>query len=141
MTETISSTWRKARKDHECSFCNHRIHKGERYRFDVLKYDGEMFTWKAHEKCNYIAIEIWDYVDPDEGMSEEDFQQAVCDISRDFICPDCEKFDRDDPWAEDCECNEEDKVYELLQKYELYRAWRDHDFVGWKLRERKKKDE
>ena len=133
MTETISSEWRTARKVHKCDYCGDVIHAGERYHHAVMKYDGMVYTWDEHEKCDFIASEIWDYVDPDEGMTEEDFNEGCADLCRCFICPDCEKYDKDDI------CDEYyclDKVYDLLKEYELYRAWRDQCYDGWKLRKR-----
>ena len=112
MTEEISTTWRTARKAHTCNYCRRTIQPGERYEHYVGKYDGELYTWRAHEKCVFIAHEIWDYVDPDEGMNDDDFYEDECDES---YCM--------------------DKLYDFLKKYELY-SIREHYSLVWKCRER-----
>ena len=131
MTEEISTTWRTARKAHTCNYCRRTIQPGERYEHYVGKYDGELYTWRAHEKCVFIAHEIWDYVDQDEGMNDDDFYEGCSEVCRVFVCPDCGKWDTD-------ECDESycmDKLYDFLKKYELY-SIREHYSLVWKCRER-----
>ena len=139
MTEEIMSEWRKARKPHKCNYCGQTIEPGERYYRYVGKYDGEIYTWLGHEKCEYIAGEIWDYCDLDEGMSDEDFENGCFEVCRTFVCPDCEKWDAeyDGCYSEVSYCI--DKLYELFQTKELYREKRDiYGYSHWKLRDRKK---
>ena len=137
MTETIKSEWRKARKRHVCNYCGEFIEPGEKYLYSLQKYDGYLYSWESHEKCEFIAQEIWSYCDPDEGMTEEDFMEGVEEICHSFVCPDCEKYDPDD-WCEKRCCL--DKVYECLKEYELYRAKREGCLYTWKLRKREPKD-
>ena len=133
MLETISTTWRTALKEHRCSYCHGIIRPGERYEYSVNKFDGDIYEWKSHEKCAFIAGEIWDYADPDEGMDSDCFYEACSDVCRTFVCPDCGKWDTD-------ECDESyclDKLYDLFQTKELYRDHRDgYGYSYWKLRER-----
>lgn len=133
MLETISTTWRTALKEHRCNYCDGIIRPGERYEYSVNKFDGDIYEWKSHEKCAFIAGEIWDYADPDEGMDSDCFYEACSDVCRTFICPDCGK------WDTDC-CDESyclDKLYDLFQTKELYRDHRDgYGYSYWKLRER-----
>ena len=139
MTEEILSEWRKARKPHRCDLCNGTIEPGERYEHYVGKFDGEIYTFRSHEKCKYVSDEIWDYCDPDEGMGIDDFWEGCHDVCQTFVCPDCEKFD-----AEDGECHSGvayclDKLFDLFQTKELYREKRDiYGYSHCKIRDRKK---
>ncbi len=133
MIETISSCIRTARKQHTCDLCCGKIQPGEKYNYTYFNNDGQAYGWKEHEKCSYISGEIWDYCDPWDGMNEEIFKDAVIEICSSFVCPMCQ---------ENCvDCNQIDKVYDLLKKYELYMAKREGCCKEWKLRERKKDGE
>lgn len=137
MVETLKECERTARKRHICSFCGGYIEPGEKYDYETLKYDGYVYDWKSHQECSFIASEIWSYVDPDDGMTEDDFRDAVQDLCITFVCPDCEK------WGKEMgECIDDNgyclnKLYEALQKNELYRTRDRHNWPCWKLRPRK----
>lgn len=141
MPELICSKDCKARKPHICSYCNCIIEKGEIYNRNVLKYAGEIYDWNSHKECEYIARELNEYIDPLDGMSEDDFQEGCRDFCQTFVCPDCPHYDKE------ChECLEDgqyclDKIYEILQKYELVRKKEEsgnHWIRVFKLQERKK---
>lgn len=114
------------------------VHRaGGRYKSDTLVYEGSVYDWFSHEKCDFLANELWGYVDPDNsGMTADDFQEACQDFSAHFVCPDCEYWDGENHEcaADDCCCT--DKVYETLKKYELY-VTKERGFLCWKLRPRK----
>lgn len=137
MTEQICTEMRAARKEHICDYCRMPINRGERYERYTGKYDGEIYVWKSHEACAFLAQEVWEYADPDEGMSSDDFYEACCDVCRVFVCPDCEKWDKDNE-----ECGGSggfciDKMVALFQTRELYREKRDiYGYSHWKLKER-----
>lgn len=131
MIEIISSCIRTARKQHTCDLCGMKIQPGEKYNYAFCNNDGETYGWKGHEKCSFISDEIWDYCDPWDGMNEDIFKDAVGDICGSFVCPMCQE-------SSCSECNQIDKVYDLLKKYELYMAKREGCCQEWKLRERKK---
>lgn len=122
MSELIFETDRKARKTHTCSYCGGEITAGTTYRHAVLKYD-DVYVWKSHKECNHIASELWDYIDPDEGMTEDEFQEGCRDFARAFICPEC-------PMKSDCEgdCLHDNfidvvaKIYNILSANTLQRA-------------------
>lgn len=136
MSDILKSQWRKARKRHVCLFCNQYIEPGERYKYDVLAYEGSVYDWFSHEKCDFLVSELWEYVDPDDGMTDEAFQEACHEVCSHFVCPGCENWDR-----EEHVCNADnwyciDGLYEMLKKYELYMT-RESYFLCWKLRPRK----
>lgn len=135
MIETLKSCERTARKRHVCNFCGAYIEPGEKYALKTIVYDG-IYDWKSHKECHFIASEIWDYVDPDEGMTEDDFRGAVQELCSTFVCPDCERWDKE---AEECSDDAVycvHRLYEALQKNELYRTRGKYSWL-WKLRERK----
>ena len=132
MTELFSRIIRTARKEHICNYCGKKILLGEKYEVSVYKYDGEIYQWKSHEQCAFIAQAIWDYVDPDDGMSDYDFIEGCSDICIEFICPNCSKMDTGECDKRYCP----DKLYKLLQEKELYIDKQDGVISYWKLRDR-----
>lgn len=141
MNETLDRKLRKAKKDHRCDYCNDIIHKGEFYDWSKHICDGELYEWKTHEKCSFIADEIWDYAEPDEGMDSDLFSETLSDLCKVFICPDCAKFDKEQGCCEDDESYCLDKSYEFFKTHELYKDGRDiHYREIWKVRPRKEQE-
>ena len=143
MPNIIQQKDRKARKEHICSLCRGTIQKGEIYQYSVLEFCGEIYDWKEHKKCQYIASELWEYADPDDGMTDDDFIEVCHDFCLSFICPEC-------PHYKEHECEEDeifclDKVYNLLQTHELVRVSRKIGThwlpYAYKLRERTNKED
>lgn len=136
MIEKLRTTRRKARKPHVCDYCRGAINPGEVYQVDTLKYD-EIYTWKAHVKCTEIAAELWDYADPDDyGMDSDLFLETCADFCRIFVCPDCEKWDRE---ATDCRLDETyciDKAHAFLQDNEFYCTREKYGRRCWKCRKK-----
>jgi len=73
-----NSTKTKAVKDHKCNFCGGRIPKGHHYMRSSHILD-TVYTWKAHEECEEIAIRLkmYDNCDNDYGLTEEDFTEEI----------------------------------------------------------------
>lgn len=138
MPELLRSEIRTARKPHTCSLCGAEIKTGEQYGYDTYKFNGEVYDWKTHMECDAVSTFLWDYVDPDEGMTQDEFLEACDDVCRTFICPDCKHFDPEG--AEDGDsCRENGtscihKLYELSKKYYLS-CQRDtqHGWLKWRL--------
>jgi len=128
--EILVDTKRKARKPHTCSYCGEAILKGEMYDYSKLKsdYSDGLYEWKSHEKCSFIASELWSYIDPDEGMTEENFRDGCSDFCRAFICHDCPNADNE---AEECKLDKYfcvDKINEHLRTHDFRRV---KDSRGW----------
>lgn len=142
MVEEISKCVRKARKPHRCDYCGETIEKGERYQIATLKFDGELYNWRNHERCGRIAAEIWDFIDPDEGMSEDDFCEGCQEICRTFICPwHCTEFDRE---AGECRKDESfctKKMDEYFKTHDLIRDRESGNLFTWKCVESRKEGE
>ena len=125
MPEVISKSNPKARKQYECMLCGGTINKGEIYDRQVCKYDGEIYSFISHKQCNEISSMLWNYIDPDEGMTSEDFQEGIGYYCYQFICPHCDNWN-----SEDSECQVdydpmESRLYlvaERLKKYPLKRV-------------------
>lgn len=136
MPETLQRKERTARKPHICSYCGGLIENGEVYDWEKLACDGEIYEWKSHKKCSYIASELWSYIDPDDGMTAEDFQDGCRDFCQEFICQGCEQYIEE---SERCSKNKLyciDRVYDFLQTYELHKNRR----YGWfEVRKRREK--
>ena len=135
----MSSRERKARKDHKCIYCGETIPKGEVYIWEKGIYDGDIYEWHEHKKCYEVCNAIWDYVDadPDEGMTDQDFQDGCCEVCRCFICPDCPKYDNDTGECEDDVTYCIDKMAEFFQSHEFYREGRDkYGRERWKVRDK-----
>ena len=138
MPELLRSEIRTDRKPHTCSLCGAEIKTGEQYGCDTYTFNGEVYDWKTHMECDAVSTFLWDYVDPDEGMTQDEFLEACDDVCRTFICPDCEHFDSEG--AEDGDyCRENGtscihKLYELSKKYYLS-CQRDtqNGWLKWRL--------
>jgi len=129
MPETLQEKKRIARKNHICSYCGEVIEKGSTYDYAKLVYEGRLYEWKNHIDCGIIASSIWKYVDPDNGMTEEDFQEGCADFCNTFICPGCDKYNN-----ESDECNEDkryciDKITEVLKTNTFKRVKKDGDWM------------
>ena len=137
MPEILQRKGRTARKPHTCSYCGGVIEKGETYDWAKLAHEGEIYEWKNHKKCGFIASELWSYIDPDDGMTDEDFRDGCLEFCQRFICPDCKQYDKE---FEGCSKDESyciDKIYDFLQTHELYKDRREGWFEIWKCRKRK----
>lgn len=144
MPEILQEQDRKANRPHACSYCGCTIEKGEVYEWAKLKFEGRIYEWKNHKKCGYIASQLWEYADPDDGMTEDDFTDACRNFCRTFICPDCRMADKET--YDELECKDDrifctDKIYDFLQTHEFYKERRDGWAEVWKCRERKERTE
>lgn len=123
MVEVISSNDVKARKEHECGLCTEKIQKGETYNNQTCKFEGSIYTFKAHTQCKEIASMLWNYIDPDEGMTDQDFLDGVQEYCYGFVCSHCEKYIDEDCSIGNSYCL--DKVHTRLKekglKWEGYR--------------------
>ena len=129
-----------ARKQHKCDWCGKTISKGEEYERQKYKYDGEFYEWHAHLACCRVVSAIWDYADPDEGMSSDEFDSTCADVCGEFICPDCPKWNKEYGECEDDLSYCIDRMDEFFKTHELYRAERKSYFECWKCRERRTND-
>ena len=67
----------KARKDHQCNYCELKIEQGETYERSVHKMDGSVYQWKSHLGCSWIASKLNMYDHCDEGLTGEVFQENI----------------------------------------------------------------
>lgn len=122
MPQTLDKKDRLARKPHICSYCGGVIAKGETYEWAKLAYEGELYEWKNHKECGAIATTLRNYIDPDEGMTEEDFREGCAAFCGEFICPDCKDKEEDCYYCLD-------KIYDFLQKNDLKRITPQGDWT------------
>lgn len=129
---------RKARKQKKCDYCGETIKVGKVYDWSKYVYDGNIYEWRCHLECAAIASEIWDYADPDEGMTEDLFQDTCREVCQTFVCPDCPKWDSE---YQDCADDETyciSELFKFFQTHELYMAGREGYAHIWKAREKEK---
>ena len=129
-----------ARKKHTCDYCGEAINVGELHHWGKYIYDGHFYEWRSHLACKRIASAIWDYVDPDEGMSDQEFMDGCQEICQRFVCPDCPHWNKE---YDDCDKDESyclDRLDEFFKTYELYKAGRKAYYAIWKCREKEKQN-
>ena len=134
--EVIEVRDRKARKSYRCDYCGEVIEKGEEYSYQKNIFDGTFYEWRTHLACSRVASAIWDYCDPDDGMSEQDFYDGCREVCRRFVCPDCEIWNEE---FENCEMDKAycvDKMDEFFNGHELYKAGREAYYEIWKCKEK-----
>ena len=134
--DIIEQRTRKARKQHSCDYCGSIIEKGEEYSCQKNIFDGTFYEWRTHLACSRVASAIWDYCDPDDGMSDQDFQDGCQEVCQRFICPDCLDWNK-----EYAECEKDgsyciDRMDEFFKMHELYKAGRKAYYEIWKCREK-----
>jgi hypothetical protein len=133
MPELISQSTQKARKAHECGLCCKGIAIGEEYKKQFLKYCGEVYGFKEHLQCNEIANRLWSFIDPDEGMTEEDFQEGCQSYCVQFICPHCEEWDKG---IDECKKDESyclDKIQARLKTHGLRKVKNSFRWAEYEL--------
>lgn len=139
MPEILQEQERTARKAHRCSYCGEEIKPGETYEWAKLISDGRIYEWKNHKRCGFIAAQLWEYADPDDGMTADDFTEACAEFCQRFICPDCQRRDTEYDEVE-CMDNESyctDKIEAFLKTHDFYRAGMNRWGQSvWKCREK-----
>ena len=134
--EMLAQCSRKARKRHSCGFCGRTIEKGERYKEQRCIGDGGPYVFRSHERCQRVSNAIWDYVDPDNGMTQDEFCDAVNELMSTFFCPfRCDRFDK-----EDGECKGGRLGTDCIAKFDEY--LKTHELVldtnhpwAWRMKE------
>lgn len=136
MTEKLEHRDRVARKKHICNYCGGVIEKGETYDYYKGVFDGDVFEWKSHLACQRVADAIWDYADPDDGMSDQMFQDNCREVCQQFICPDCPKWNKEYADCDDDETFCIDRMDDFFKVHELYLERREGYYTVWKCREK-----
>ena len=137
MYENLGTVTRKARKPHKCDWCGETIEKGEEYEYQKYIWDGSLYDWKSHKACSRVVSAIWDYCDPDEGLTGDEFMEYGAEVCRQFICPDCPKWNKE---YEDCEDDETmciDRMDKFFETHEMY-ATREGYYRVWRCRKKRK---
>ncbi len=103
--QVLSQSHPTARKEHRCMYCGGVIHKGEKYQRSTNLYNGTVYDWVTHDKCEEIA-ELLDMYRRtwDDGLTADGFGEFVWDAICDFF-PDSD---------EACDMSTEERVDWLL---------------------------
>jgi hypothetical protein len=118
MPEAISNSKPKAKKEHQCELCRKTIKVGETYDDQFLKYEGETYHFKMHSICHEISSCLWSYIEPDEGIHDEDFKDGCQEYCYRFVCPMCVHW-IDEDTCEDGNVYCLDKIATRLKEYGL----------------------
>ena len=115
----IAREFRTSRKNRICDYCGGSIEIGDRYCHQVNKETGECWAFNAHCECEFLATELYDFIDPWDGMTEDDFYDGVHEFCYRMICPNCASWD--DEYGE---CRQDQsycthKCIEKLLKYDF----------------------
>ena len=135
MIEQLERKIRKAQKPHTCYFCGKTIQPGEEYEWSKCVCDGEFYELYEHMACSRVASAVYDYADPDEGLTDDDFHLTCCEICQCFICQDCPEYDSE----EGCSNGEVyciDRMDDYFKTHELYMQ-KVKGYQVWKCREKK----
>ena len=132
---TIRCKHIKARKPHWCGLCGRKIQKGEIYEHQVNVLDGIPYDFRAHLHCEDLSSAIWDYVDPEEGMTCDYFLDAVRELADTFYCPfHCEKWNKE---LHDCDGFDTDqcirKFAKFMKTHELQRILEPNRGLCWRM--------
>ena len=94
--EILQQTKPKAIKDHKCDWCSGIISKGQNYHYSTQVHDGDIYSWKSHEKCMKLAhtLKMFDECGGD-GVSESDFYEIIYEAFCDILGDD----DKDDNYS------------------------------------------
>lgn len=82
MIETLKDKLTKARKGHRCNYCNGIIKKGELYSNTSVVNDGDVYNWKSHLHCYFLAgiQSLFGWTDYNcDGITLEDFEATLED--------------------------------------------------------------
>lgn len=81
----------KARKNHRCDYCNGTIDKSDKYMKSTHVYDGMIYDWKSHHKCNDLTSLL--SMGGEEGITDDIFNEEVCEAYNNFFPNDIERVD------------------------------------------------
>lgn len=117
--EQIARRYRKAKKCYTCELCGYTIEVGEKYSYQVNKDGNDFWDFKSHLECEFLCNELWEFIDPWDGMYEDDFLDGVQDFCVRMICPNCPSYDNEHKECRNDQCYCMDKCVEKLKEYDF----------------------
>ena len=75
--QVLSQKDLKAKKEHRCDYCSRKIQKLEIYEKSAIVNDGDLYTWKSHKSCSFLAKTLRMFEDANEGVSQDDFVENI----------------------------------------------------------------
>lgn len=99
MIETINARCIKhSRKQYICDLCGEPINVGDSYTYQFNKEDGETFTFRCHDYCEYIMYALVDdYIYSWDGVNCDNFRDGCVDYCNEHLCKFCQNCDKDNP--------------------------------------------
>jgi len=77
-------TIRTAKSQHICDLCGMPINIGEKYENTVIKNEN-IYAFKNHKKCYQIAVKLEMFDFCDDGLTTNDFKEAIDTEYRNFF--------------------------------------------------------
>lgn len=116
--DLIARRYRVARKEHCCDLCRDTIEKEQKYSYSFIKDGSDHWSFRSHLECDFVMNELWEYINPWDGMHDDEFIDGCRDFCRHMLCPRCENCDK----YGDCTVDEDfcfDKIVEVLKEYDF----------------------
>ena len=117
--DLIAHRYRVAKKDYRCDLYRGNINKDDKYCYSFIEDGDDSWSHRAHIECEFVANELWNYINPWDGMSDEEFIDGCRDFCRHMLCPNCACWDDE---YEECRNVQDfcfDKIVEELKKYDF----------------------
>ena len=101
MMEFYDYFTRKARKKHRCEFCEKDIMPGERYSYEVGKFEGEFFVRKLCMPCRNMLDEYLQAA----NTSVFDWTEVSDYLTRHWCTENCSEYEREEceRWPQNCD--------------------------------------
>ena len=117
--ELIAHRYRVARKDYCCDLCRDTIKKGDKYCYSFIKDGGDYWIHRSHLECEFVSQELWEWINPWDGMHDDEFLEGVQSFCRRMICPNCASWDDE---YDECRNDEPycmSKIVEKLKEFDF----------------------
>lgn len=129
---TVNESIRKAAKEYSCIYCGNPIHRGEKYHMSThgCENNKKLCVWRCHQKCHDLAMAIWDFVNPCDDMSPDEFHNGLRKVANMFICSDCPNRDVD---GDDCKHRLDMDCINLIHEFFEHHSWEERTPGVWSV--------
>lgn len=115
----IASRYRRAKKVHICDFCGKTIDIGTKYSYQFNKEGEECWSFYCHLECDFLSNQLYDYIDPWDGIGDDEFRTGVMSFCQTTCCAYCPRWD-----SEEKECKDDkdyciDKCVEIFKQFDF----------------------
>lgn len=117
--QQIAKRFPRAKKSYHCDLCRGSINKGEQYSYQFNTDGGEAYAFRSHLECDFVCNELWEFMNPWDGVTDWEFLDGCTEFCRRMICPNCAEWDKkcNECLKDELYCLE--KVVEKLKEYDF----------------------